>query len=175
VAGTRADQRRPASTTISSLRIAPHQLAYFNEIIGGPSQGYKYLADSNLDWGQDLKNLKAYMDLEKLPIVYLSYFGSAPPAYCGIRYQYVPGTWPLEWPPPSDRVPAAMRRKILAISVYNLQDVANSNKPLFRWLWNRQPAAKNGYSIFIYDLTADRDGLARLKETYVKAGLGLLD
>ena len=61
-------------TIVSSLRIAPHQLAYFNEIIGGPDQGYRYLADSNLDWGQDLKGVKNYMEKEKLPIIYLSYF-----------------------------------------------------------------------------------------------------
>ncbi len=51
-----------ACTAISSLRIAPHQLAYFNESVGGPEQGYRYLSDSNLDWGQDLKGLKAYME-----------------------------------------------------------------------------------------------------------------
>lgn len=54
-------------TAISSLRIAPHQLAYFNEIVGGPDQGYRYLSDSNLDWGQDLKGVKAYMEKENLP------------------------------------------------------------------------------------------------------------
>src|SRR5262249_19172492 len=42
---------------MSSLRTAPHQLAYFNEAVGGPGQGYRYLSDSNLDWGQDLRNL----------------------------------------------------------------------------------------------------------------------
>ena len=36
-------------TAISSLRIAPHQLAYFNEFVGGPGQGYRYLSDSNVD------------------------------------------------------------------------------------------------------------------------------
>jgi hypothetical protein len=159
-------------TMISSLRIAPHQLAYFNEIIGGPGQGYRYLADSNLDWGQDLKGVKTYMDKEKLPIIYLSYFGSAPPSYYGIRYQYVPGTWPLEWPPPGDRVPPIAPRKILAVSVNNLQDVFTSYGPLFRWLWARQPVAKIGYSIFLYDLTDDREGLAKLEETYVKSGIG---
>jgi hypothetical protein len=158
-------------TMISSLRIAPHQLAYFNEITGGPGQGYRYLADSNLDWGQDLKNLKAYIDKENLPIIYLSYFGSAPPSYYGIRYQYVPGTWPLEWPPPGDKVPAASQRKILAISANNLQDVSTAYNPLFRWLRLRQPIAKIGYSIFIYDLTEDREGLAKLEETHAKAGI----
>jgi hypothetical protein len=158
-------------TAISSLRIAPHQLAYFNEFIGGPAQGYRYLGDSNLDWGQDLKGVKAYMEKENLPIMYLSYHGTAPPSYYGIRYQYVPGAWPLEWPPPTDRVPATAARKILAISVYNLQDVAFPDDPLFRWLWLRKPMAKIGYSIFVYDLTDDREGLMKLEETYVKAGI----
>ena len=31
------------------------------------------------------------MEKEKLPIIYLSYFGTAPPSYYGIRYQYVAG------------------------------------------------------------------------------------
>jgi hypothetical protein len=158
-------------TAISSLRIAPHQLAYFNEIVGGPEQGYRYLSDSNVDWGQDLQGLKAYMEREQLPIIYLSYFGPAPPSYYGIRHQYVPGTGNLEWSPPGDKVPPGARRKLLAISVYNLQDVSTTDNPLFRWLWTRQPVAKIGYSIFIYDLADDRDGLAELEETYVKAGV----
>jgi hypothetical protein len=158
-------------TIISSLRIAPHQLAYFNEIIGGPGEGYRYLADSSLDWGQDLKGVKAFMDKEKIPIIYLSYFGSAPPSYYGIRYQYVPGTWPLEWPPPNDIVPPAAPRKILAISVNNLQDVFTSHEPLFGWLRLRQPIAKIGYSIFVYDLTGDAVGQMMLQHTYRTAGL----
>jgi hypothetical protein len=156
---------------ISSLRIAPHQLAYFNEFVGGPDQGYRYLGDSNLDWGQDLKGVKAYMEKEKLPIIYLSYHGTAPPSYYGIRYQYVPGAWPLEWPPPVDRVPVEAPRKILAISVYNLQDVSTAYNPLFRWLWVRRPVAKIGYSIFVYDLTDDREGLMQLEQSYLKAGV----
>jgi hypothetical protein len=160
-------------TALSSLRIAPHQLAYFNELIGGPEEGYRYLSESNIDWGQDLKGVKAYMEAEKLPMIYLSYFGTAPPSYYGIRYQYVPGSWPLQWPPPHDRVPAAEPRKLLAISVTNLQDVFTAHAPLFPWLWVRKPIAKIGYSIFIYDLANDPSGLAKLEETYVKAGMRL--
>jgi len=152
-------------TALSSLRIVPHQLAYFNEFVGGPEQGYRYLSDSNLDWGQDLKGLKAYIEKEKLPIIYLSYFGTAPPSYYGIRYQYVPGKGNLESRPPSDKVSAETPR-FLAISVYNLQDVSRPHDPLFRWLWARQPVAKIGYSIFIYDLTNDPEGLMKLEDIY---------
>ncbi len=60
-------------------------------------------------------------------------------------------------------------RKMLAISVYNLQDVSSPDDPLFRWLWVRQPVAKVGYSIFVYDLTNDPEGLMKLEESYVKA------
>jgi hypothetical protein len=155
----------------SVLRVAPHQLAYFNELVGGPEQGYRYLSDSNIDWGQDLQGVKMYMDAEHLPIIYLSYFGTAPPSYYGIRYHYVPGTWPLEWPPPADKVPAQAPRKLLAISVTNLQDVSRPHDPLFRWLEEREPVKKIGYSIFVYDITHDARGLAHLKEVYSKAGI----
>jgi hypothetical protein len=151
------------------LRIAPHHLAYFNEFVGGPDQGYRYLSDSNLDWGQDLKGVKAYIDEKEIATIYLSYFGTASPSYYGIRYQYVPPGYNLEWPQPSDKVPESELRKILAISVFNLQDVYHPDKPLFRWLWRREPVAKIGYSIFVYDLSNDPDGMARLKETYSKA------
>ncbi|WP_187782134.1 ArnT family glycosyltransferase [Gimesia chilikensis] len=38
----------------STLYYYPHQLAYFNELVGGPENGWKHLLGSNLDWGQDL-------------------------------------------------------------------------------------------------------------------------
>lgn len=40
---------------LESVSIHPNYLAYFNQLIGGPRNGYKYLADANLDWGQNQK------------------------------------------------------------------------------------------------------------------------
>ena len=111
------------------------------------------------------------MEKENLPIIYLSYFGTASPSYYGIRYQYVPGAWPLEWPPSIEKVPTEVQRKVLAISVSNLQDASNPHNPLFGWLWMREPVAKIGYSIFVYDLTHDGEGLTKLEETYAKVGI----
>jgi hypothetical protein len=37
----------------------PGYLSYFNAIGGGPKQGWLYLADSNIDWGQDFDALAA--------------------------------------------------------------------------------------------------------------------
>src|SRR5690606_15460743 len=44
-----------------TLRAAPHFLGYFNEAIGGWRNGHHYLADSNLDWGQDLLRLETHL------------------------------------------------------------------------------------------------------------------
>jgi len=46
----------------SSITIFPHYLAYYNILAGGPNNGYKIAVDSNLDWGQDLKRLKQWID-----------------------------------------------------------------------------------------------------------------
>jgi hypothetical protein len=48
-----------AVTSLAALvwEVRPHLLApipFFNLLVGGPSEGYKYLVDSSLDWGQDL-------------------------------------------------------------------------------------------------------------------------
>ncbi|MBX3436647.1 MAG: hypothetical protein KF861_04090 [Planctomycetaceae bacterium] len=41
----------------STLRVYPHQLAYFNELAGGPENGHTHLLGSNLEFGQDLLTL----------------------------------------------------------------------------------------------------------------------
>ena len=46
----------------SSLWINPHSLSYFNELIGGPRNGPNYLLGSNVDWGQDLRYLRSWLD-----------------------------------------------------------------------------------------------------------------
>jgi hypothetical protein len=86
-----------------SLRIAPNYLAYFNAIAGGPSEGYRHLVDSSLDWGQDLPALKNWLDSQGLqgkdhPRVYLSYFGNAMPGYYGIDATPLTG-FPDRWVP----------------------------------------------------------------------------
>jgi len=154
-------------TAASSLMVTPHQLAYFNELIGGPAQGHKYLSDSNLDWGQDLKGLKNYMDHEGIPVIYLSYFGTAPPSGWGIRYQYLPA-WVenIQDPDLNERVPPS-GRQILAISVVNLQGIYfDVDRDRYRWLESRTPLTTVGHSIYLYDITGDRDAHAKLVDIY---------
>jgi hypothetical protein len=156
-------------STVSSLSVAPHELAYFNELAGGPGNGYRYLSDSNIDWGQDLQGVKAYMDHEGLTHIYLSYFGTASPSYYGIRYQYVPSAYTLECC--TNDGPPAGTRELLAISVVNLQETMWARSDNFLgWLYERTPIAKIGYSIYVYDITGDVQAHLRLAEAYMRAG-----
>lgn len=66
------------------LAIYPNYLSYFNEFVGGPKNGHKILLDSNLDWGQDLKTLKRWMDDHRVGTIQLLYFGVGYPKYYGI-------------------------------------------------------------------------------------------
>ena len=47
---------------ISSLLAHPHYLEYFTEFTGGSRNGYKYLLDSNLDWGQNQSSVTKYYE-----------------------------------------------------------------------------------------------------------------
>ena len=154
-------------TAVSSLRVAPHQLAYFNELVGGPGEGYRYLSDSNLDWGQDLKGLRDYLDREEVPMIYLAHFETAPPTAYGIRYQHLPAFGALG-PPPLDVLPLGAGRELLVVSVTTLQGVYLADRTRYRWLDERKPVATIGYSLFVYDVTTDADAHFRLLLIYLK-------
>lgn len=137
----------------SSLNSYPHFLAYFNPLAGGPDRGWGALVDSNIDWGQDLAGLKRWLDANKVDHVWLSYFGTARPEYYNIPFTGLDSFPPRLMDPqarpfyPYDPAPG-----IYAISVTNLQGVLFQNHDQFAWFREREPLAKVGYSIFIYEV-----------------------
>jgi hypothetical protein len=44
----------------SAISAFPNYIPYFNELAGGPAGGPAYLDDSNIDWGQGLKQAAEY-------------------------------------------------------------------------------------------------------------------
>lgn len=138
---------------VAGLRQHPHHLAYFNELAGGPTRGYRYLADSNLDWGQDLKLLADFINRAR-QTVYYSYFGAAVPA----RYR-------IEQPPltarqdePLNFAPANPAPGLYALSVSHLQGMALTDPDTFNWFRRQRPVKHLGYSIFIYEVEQDDEG-----------------
>ena len=156
---------------VASIRVYPDYLAYFNELVGGPDNGWRYLVDSNLDWGQDLKGLQEYIALrqdfgelslaaqdgerEDIGEVYLSWFGSTYPDAYGydLPHRLLPSF--IYYPGQVAGVPFNPLRPapgVYAISATNLQGVYFSDHDLFAWFRERQPVARIGYSIFIYEV-----------------------
>ena len=131
----------------SSLSLFPHYLSHFNELAGGPKKGYKYLIDSNIDWGQDLKGLKKYMDKQGIKHIKLAYFGSVDPAIYGISYE-IPKGYP--------------EKGLYAISANYLQGLPypiiygrrmmEFESGYFSWLKKFEPVTSIGNSIFIFRL-----------------------
>lgn len=56
---------------LSTFSYHPYYLSYFNELVWDRKTAYKYLADSNLDWGQGRKELEQYLQ-ENPSVVYRS-------------------------------------------------------------------------------------------------------
>ena len=80
---------------VSVLTVYPHFLAYSSVWAGGRDNAHRALVDSNLDWGQGLLELRAFMEEEGVQSVWLSYFGSVPPEAYGIEYVALPSFFSL--------------------------------------------------------------------------------
>jgi 4-amino-4-deoxy-L-arabinose transferase-like glycosyltransferase len=130
--------------------IYPHYLAYFNGLVGGPSGGRYMLVDSNLDWGQDLKGLKSYMERNGIRKVKLAYFGLNDPAYYGIDYDPLPSYAIMGQPICEAESPAVLELKgTMAVSATLLQGLYCPGD-FYRILRGREPIANIGYSIYIF-------------------------
>ena len=148
----------------SSLSIHPHYLAYFNTFVGGPKNGHRYLTDSNLDWGQDLKSLKEYMDGRGIERIALGYFGSADASYYGIDYDYLPsvGLAPQKpgqfWWYEEEAVctePTALPKGTVAISATLLASqgwMTDIFGECYAHLRDVEPVDQVGHSILIYEI-----------------------
>jgi hypothetical protein len=74
-------------------------LSYFNALAGGREGGHRVLLDSNLDWGQDLPRLAAWMRSRGVSDLQLGYHGSDDPRRLGIRCEALPGLSLYSGPP----------------------------------------------------------------------------
>ncbi len=132
-----------------TLHVHPHELAYFNETVGGPANGWRVLVDSSLDWGQDLSRVEPWMRQHGIQHYKLSYFGTAFPRYHGIHGEMLPGY-------SSPRVPRVTREvspgDILAVSATNLQGIyiEDDDQPLMARIRQLSPIGRIGYSILVF-------------------------
>ena len=129
---------------LSSALAFPAYTAYFSELVGGSANGPRYLVDSNIDWGQDVKRLSAYLKEHEVPFVCMSYFGQASLVYYGLDHRYLPAE--------SDPHEPTDVNCVVAISITSLL----SEDRAYAWLRAYQPDARIGGSIDVYDFRNGR-------------------
>lgn len=133
---------------LGTLRLTPHYLAFFNELAGGPDGGWRYLADSNTDWGQGYQALARFQQERGLGPVKLSAFIFYDPAAYGVRYEPLtplggntPAVFPSRFnPPPGDYV----------ISATTLDGVPLADPEMYDWFRHREPEARIAHVLFYY-------------------------
>ncbi len=155
--GPRLSSRRAIALAVTLVlaqglvagRAFPHYLAYFNEVGGGPRNGWRYLVDSNLDWGQELKGLRAWMTRTGQSQVKLAYFGTADAKYYGVTGPRLPG---YQAAPPGATVRRVEPGDVVAVSATLLQGLylETEMRPLMERLRAERPLEVIGDSLFLY-------------------------
>ncbi len=107
---------------MATLRMYPNEIAFFSALIGGPTEGYRYLVDSNLDWGQDAYVLAQYLA-----------------EHPDVRHE-----------PPSTKLSPAPGRYIIGASA--LQGVGCADIHAYEWFRHTEPVEQVNYSLLVYDV-----------------------
>ena len=97
----------------SSLRAFPNYLSYSNELWGGPSETYRVLTDSNVDWGQGLPAVKRYLETHAATPCWLAYFGTVDPAYYELPCTLLTASSAVIWERPLGEIPPVIQGTVL--------------------------------------------------------------
>lgn len=124
----------------ASLSIYPHYLAYFNELIGGPANGPKYLTDSNIDWGQDFFYFQEFAEAQNWKEPTFIYFGWPFPT------MFMPFNWNVGCKVPKGK---------FTISVSALTGVT-PDRNCFRNLLKIEPKKRITWSIYYYEINSEQ-------------------
>jgi hypothetical protein len=135
--------------TVAGLRSHPHQISFFNAAAGGPARGSEHLLDSNIDWGQDLLHLGAWLrDNPEVADLHLAYFGSVDPRAAGIEYALPPKSPAAGW----HAVSVNFVRGYRHFTFDGEGGVTFVRESDYSWLRDVAPVARCGWSIAVYEI-----------------------
>jgi hypothetical protein len=163
---------------ISAALTFPRPLEFFNELAGSSANGYTYLVDSNLDWGQSFKELKNYLGQRGVNEIKLSAFSFFELSGYGLNYEPLPPSHKAPEQFPSFFNPAP---GVYAIGATSLQGVATPDINTYAFFRTMQPTARIGQGMFIYDIRQAKPGswvaqcaspIAPLEPAEIQAGFG---
>ncbi len=148
-----------ALLVMASAGIHPDHLSYFNEAAclpsdlagigadGGTRCGPSWLDDSNVDWGQGLKQIRDWSAGRPPVHTRFAYFGSLPPEQYGIAWERI-GTDDLRERPPAGRYVLSGHMLARTRALLRLQHGDGPGN----WIAGLRPMAIVGHAYYVYDL-----------------------
>ncbi len=135
-----------ALLAVEALLVCPRFLSFVNFAVGGPSNGWRLLSDSDFDWGQGLIDLRNWMRDHQIHSVALAYFGVVDPNVYGVRYTPIIYAADSPYIALSSYFLDGMRNR--AVIERNRQAIVHV--PFAKALQAKPPIGVAGYTIFIY-------------------------
>lgn len=146
---------------LAATGVYPDHLSYFNEaacvfseprqlgLDGGSRCGPHWLDDSNVDWGQGVRQLMAWVEAHPGPApLRLAFFGSFPPERYGLRYEPLDARILKDPPPPG--------RYVLSAHIFARLRGALRARPEGGWLLGVRPTAIVGHAYYVWDVETGR-------------------
>jgi hypothetical protein len=137
---------------VSALAVFPNYMAYANEAWGGPKNLHNLLSDANVDWAQQLFQVKEWQDKHPGEACWFVYFArpEIDPAVYGIHCQAMP-TPDTGWIGGADVIPPAIEGNVL-ISAGDLSgcEWPSGRMNPYREFVSRKPDEIIDYSVMVY-------------------------
>ncbi|MDB5342883.1 MAG: family glycosyltransferase, 4-amino-4-deoxy-L-arabinose transferase [Schlesneria sp.] len=137
---------------VASVSTYPHSLSYFNLLAGGPAGGPAHLLDANIDWGQDLFELKRIVEQHpEMGTIRLAYFGIIEPRLAHFPHEILKPIHEED----GDATRLAIAPGWYAISVNHVHGYRyrDGDIPIYTHFKALTPKYMAGYSIYIYHIT----------------------
>jgi hypothetical protein len=140
---------------VSSLLVFPTEIAYANEAWGGPRNLHNLLSDANVDWGQQLYQVKQWQDGHPSQECWFAYFArpEIDPGVYGIRCHALP-TLDTLWLGGAEVIPPSITGAVL-ISAGDLSgcEWPSGQVNPYRSFQTLHPDLTIDHSVFVYQGT----------------------
>lgn len=142
-----------AFQAVSGARTYPAYMAYENELWGGPSNTYKNLSDSNVDWGQQLHDTKKYLDQHDIKNCWFIYFAQGVVDFrdYGIPCKPLPTMDTLWVNEPIDAPPAVDGPVLISAGDLSGFEFGGGKLNPYEQLRQLKPTAVIDYAVFIFN------------------------
>lgn len=134
----------------SLLSAFPHLIPYFNESIGSRDNGYRYLSEHNVDWGQDIESLASFamsngITRMQTALYEVGFYGTAGNTWRLLDY-YLPDCEISHFAPDDDR----LQKGWFALSTSFRKNIIFYSPELAAYVDSLQPRAMINHSILVY-------------------------